>query len=206
MPDGTRVLEEQSGHLSSCWDHGLGQPNSQGWQRRLGSTVDSIRALPFGWAYLTLFVIVMLRANATYWVGRVFVGGSRRSGRLQRFVDSRAMALAERFIKRWGILAVPLSFLTIGVQTTVNLTAGVLRMPLGRYLPAVTLGCLMWATVYSTIGFAAVYAVLFGLAGSPWAVLALFVAIAAVSCVAWFHRRHGSGQEPVSETADASKG
>ena len=51
---------------------------------------------------------------------------------MQRLLDSRAMGLAEGFIKRWGVLAVPLSFLTIGVQTTVNLTAGILRMPLTR--------------------------------------------------------------------------
>lgn len=164
--------------------------------------MDSIRELPFGLAYLTLFVIVMLRANATYWAGRLVVGEGRRSARIQRLLDSRAMKLAEHFIKRWGLLAVPLSFLTIGVQTTVNLTAGILRMPLVRYLPAVTLGCLMWAAIYSTIGFAAVYAVLLGLAGSPWAVVALAVAIAVVGGMVWFHRRHAQGSrqpEPVDQ-------
>lgn len=166
--------------------------------------MESIRELPLGLAYLTLFVIVMLRANATYWVGRLIVGGGRRSARMQGLLDSRAMALAERFIKRWGVLAVPLSFLTIGVQTTVNLTAGILRMPLVRYLPAVTIGCLIWALIYSTIGFAAVYAVLLGLAGSPWAVLALGLAIAGVACVVWFHRRHVA-QETVSEPVDAGE-
>lgn len=166
--------------------------------------MDSIRELPFGLAYLTLFVIVMLRANATYWVGRLVVGGGRRSARIQRLLDSRAMGLAERFIKRWGVLAVPLSFLTVGVQTTVNLTAGILRMPLTRYLPAVTLGCLMWALIYSTIGFAALYAVLLGLAGSPWALVALGVAIAVVGGVVWFHRRQ-SAPEPASEVVDAGE-
>lgn len=166
--------------------------------------MESIRELPLGLAYLTLFVIVMLRANATYWVGRLVVGGGRRSARMQRLLDSRAMALAERFIRRWGLLAVPLSFLTIGVQTTVNLTAGILRMPLVRYLPAVTVGCLMWALIYSTIGFAAVYAVLLGLAGSPWALVALGAAGAVVGCVVWFHRRHVA-QESVAEAVDAGE-
>jgi membrane protein DedA with SNARE-associated domain len=175
-------------------------------QRRLSGTVtfDSILQLPFGWAYLTLFVIVMLRANATYWVGRLVVGRGRRSARLQQLLDSRAMVFAERFIKRWGALAVPLSFLTIGVQTAVNMSAGALRMPLTRYLPAVTLGGLMWALVYSTIGFAALYAVLFGLAGSPWALVALGVAVAVAAGVWWFHRHHGQ-RELSSESVHAGE-
>ena len=173
---------------------------------KVWSTVsyDSILRLPFGWAYLALFVIVMLRANATYWVGRAVMGRGRRSPRLQRLLESRAMLLAEGFITRWGVLAVPLCFLTIGVQTAVNLTAGILRMPLTRYLPAVTLGALIWALIYSTIGFAALYAVLFGVAGSPWALVALAVAVAAVAGLLWFHRRHGRRQ-PGSEIVDAGQ-
>ena len=56
--------------------------------------------------------------------------------------------------QRWGVLAVPLSFLTIGVQTFVQLSAGVTRMPLRLYLPAVAVGCAMWAAVYATVGLA----------------------------------------------------
>lgn len=105
---------------------------------------DSILELPLGWAYLTLFVIVTLRANATYWVGRLIVAGGRRSEKIERFLDGPTMARAEKFSRGWGVLAVPLSFLTIGIQTAVNLSAGALRMPLSRYLPAVTLGCMIW--------------------------------------------------------------
>ena len=46
-----------------------------------------------------------------------------------------------------------LSFFTIGVQTMVNLAAGVTRMPLRRYLPAVAVGCVAWAFIYGTVGF-----------------------------------------------------
>lgn len=149
---------------------------------------DSILQLPIGWAYLTLFVIVMLRANGTYWAGRLIVAGGRLSPRIKRFLDGPTMARAKEFSARWGALAVPLSFLTIGVQTAVNLSAGALRMPLGRYVPAVTLGCLLWALIYSTIGLAALQALLLALASSYWAVLALALVIAALLGLRAFHR------------------
>jgi membrane protein DedA with SNARE-associated domain len=49
---------------------------------------------------------------------------------------------------------VTLSFLTVGIQTLVNLAAGVMRMPLRRYIPALTIGAILWAFLYATVGFA----------------------------------------------------
>lgn len=165
---------------------------------------DSILELPLGWAYLTLFVIVMLRANATYWVGRLIVAGGRRSQRIERFLDGPTMARAEKFSRRWGVLAVPLSFMTIGIQTAVNLSAGALRMPLSRYLPAVTLGCMIWALIYSTVGLAAIQAVFLALAASPWALVALAVAVVILLGVRRFQKRASAAV--ASEEDRASQG
>jgi membrane protein DedA with SNARE-associated domain len=107
---------------------------------------------PFAVVVLALFVIVMLRANGTYWLGRALAAGARRS-RWERLLESRHYATGARWLNRWGAPAVSLSFLTIGIQTMVNLAAGVARMPLRRYLPAVTVGCMMWAFMYGTVGF-----------------------------------------------------
>lgn len=162
---------------------------------------DSILELPLGWAYLTLFVIVMLRANATYWVGRLIVAGGRRSEKIERFLDGPTMARAEKFSRRWGVLAVPLSFMTIGIQTAVNLSAGALRMPLSRYLPAVTLGCMIWALIYSTVGLAAIQAVFLALAASPWALVALAVAVVILLGVRRFQKRASAAVAPEEDRA-----
>lgn len=102
---------------------------------------------------LALFVIVMLRANGTYWLGRALARGADHP-RLARMVGSRGYQRAATWLNRWGAPVVTMSFLTIGVQTLVNLAAGITRMPLRRYLPAVILGCVAWAVLYATIGFA----------------------------------------------------
>ncbi len=107
---------------------------------------------PFALAFVSLFVIVMLRANATYWLGRGALSGGRLSQKMARHLEGPTMLRAQRLTARLGIVAVPLSFLTIGVQTAINFSAGFMLMPLRRYLPAVTVGCLLWALLYSTVG------------------------------------------------------
>jgi membrane protein DedA with SNARE-associated domain len=60
----------------------------------------------------------------------------------------------QRMVARWGAPVVTVSFLTVGIQTLVNLAAGVMRMPLRRYIPALTVGAILWAFLYATVGFA----------------------------------------------------
>lgn len=115
--------------------------------------MDRIAQQPFAIAFGILFVIVMLRANATYWLGRGALHGGRLSRRFGRHLDGPTMRRAQGFASRFGIVAVPLSFLTIGIQTAINFSAGFTLMPLRRYLPAVTVGCVLWALLYSTVGF-----------------------------------------------------
>lgn len=114
--------------------------------------MDRIADLPFGIAFATLFVIVMLRANATYWLGRGMLRGGMLSEKFAGHLESQHMQRAQRLAARYGVVAVPLSFLTIGVQTAINVSAGFTLMPLRRYLPAVTVGCVLWALLYSAVG------------------------------------------------------
>lgn len=134
--------------------------------------MDSILSLPFAWAFLILFVIVMLRSNATYWAGRGLAAGGRKT-QLAKYLDSPAVQRAEKIIARWGSPAVSVSFLTIGVQTAINMAAGLGRMPLRRYIPATVAGSIAWACIYATIGLAAFDAALAAAAGSPWALITL---------------------------------
>ena len=115
--------------------------------------IDRILALPWGWAFLFLWVSVMGRANGTYWIGRAVAAGTGRT-RWAGVLTSAAYARAQHLAERWGVLAVPLSFLTVGTQSLVQLSAGVSRMPLRLYLPAVSVGCAIWAAIYSTVGLA----------------------------------------------------
>ena len=135
------------------------------------------------WAAFVLFFLgAFVRGAATYGVGR----GLRRAGDsrqgLARQLDRPTMRRAEQWIGRWGAPVVSLGFLTVGVQTAINATAGLLNMPLRRYVPALVVGALIWATVYVTVGMAVIEAAL-GRVPWWWAVVghAVLVGIVAMS-------------------------
>lgn len=138
---------------------------------------------PFPIVVAALFGIVMARANGTYWLGRAAAAGTERS-RLRHLIDSKGYRDAAAWIDRWGPPAVTVSFLTIGVQTLVNLAAGVMRMPLRHYLPVVVAGSVVWAFIYATIGFVGVSALTRMWELSP--VSAVVIAVVVVGGICWW--------------------
>lgn len=159
---------------------------------------------PYPLAVATLFVIVMLRANGTYWLGRGLRTGARRT-RLTKLVDSPGFGRAENLIGRWGAPVVTLCFLTVGVQTMVNLAAGATRMPLRRYLPAVTVGSVIWAFIYATVGFVTVQALVLVHRQSPllfWIVVVVLIAL--VVLLVWFNLYRREPSDPEDRSAPRS--
>jgi membrane protein DedA with SNARE-associated domain len=106
---------------------------------------------PFPVIVAALFVIVMFRANATFWLGRLGSAGIRRT-RMAKLMDSPGYVRATERIDTYGAPVITLSFLTIGFQTLANLAAGATGMKLRHYLPAVAIGGVAWALLYATLG------------------------------------------------------
>src|SRR5699024_399978 len=114
--------------------------------------MDRIAEQPFAIAFGTLFVIVMLRANATYWLGRGALYGGTLSEKLAHRLEGPTMQRAQRFSARFGVIAAPLAGLALGSHTALNCSAGSTRRPRRRYLPAVAVGCVLRALLYSAVG------------------------------------------------------
>lgn len=144
---------------------------------------------PFPVVVAALFVIVLLRAGATYALGRFASRGSQHT-RLGRVMERPGFARAVERIDRVGAPVVTLSFLTVGVQTLVNFSAGFLRMPLWRYLPALVAGCLVWALVYASAGVMGFRAL--GLAWRQHPALAIGLVVGVVAVWAFVLRRRPS--------------
>lgn len=157
---------------------------------------------PFWGLFAFFFAVVLVRTQATYWLARLVAGWSaderrrrpgwvlRAGGRLQRVSAGRGM----RVVQRWGLLAVPASFLATGTKTAVNGAAGLLRMPFGRYTAAMLVGCALHATIYATVGWAAWTAAVSAATGSVWGAAALAVlALVVVVLVLRARTRGGSG-------------
>ncbi|GAA1990499.1 hypothetical protein GCM10009817_35590 [Terrabacter lapilli] len=156
--------------------------------------LDTLAALPFWQAFLALFASAMVRSNGTYWVGRGAVAGWQR----YRGRHGELTARAEALLRRLGPFAVTLSYLTVGIQTAVHLTAGVVRMPLRWYVPAAVAGSALWAVLYATVGLAVVQAWLAAEAGAWWGVAVVALALVAVA-VAGIVARRRRDRSPVPQ-------
>lgn len=108
--------------------------------------------VPFPVIVAAMFVIVFCRAGGTYLLGRAAAAGASRSPRVARMMSGERYQRATRRIGEYGAPLVALSFLTVGFQTVANLAAGAIRMPPARYLPALVVGGVLWALLYSAIG------------------------------------------------------
>ena len=137
---------------------------------------DLVQGWPVWVVLVVLWVGAFARGTATYWVGRGVRAGGARS-RWAAHLDRRVVRRAEGWVLRFGPIAVTLGFLTVGVQTAINASAGMLRMPQRRFLPAVTLGAALWSVLYTTVGFTIVDAWL-GALSWWWALVAVAVVVA----------------------------
>lgn len=139
-----------------------------------------LESLPLGAAILFFWAGAVVRTCTVFALGRAATtGGSRRSERVRGLMDTAVYRRAQQLVHRWGVLAVPACFLTVGLQTAVILTTAVTGMPLRRWIPAMLVGTLIWGVVYGTVGMAVVWAWL----EQPW-VVAPVVAVVLLAVLA----------------------
>lgn len=133
-----------------------------------------------------MWVVGIVRTSIVYALGALAAEGGARFDRIRKAMDSPLYRKARRLINRWGVIAVPLCFLTVGLQTAVIITTGFTKMPLRRWVPAMLLGTFIWACIYTTIGFA----ILAALGLEPWMFpLALAIVITVMVIVAQLRER-----------------
>ena len=159
---------------------------------------DWFDALPIEVALAFMWVVGIVRTSIVYALGARAAEGGARLDRIRKAMDSPLYRTARRLINRWGVIAVPLCFLTVGLQTAVIITTGFTKMPLRRWVPAMLVGTFMWACIYTTIGFA----ILAALGLEPWMFpLALAIVITVLVIVTQLRERR-INRETVENTAD----
>ncbi|WP_083190658.1 DedA family protein [Serinicoccus hydrothermalis] len=146
--------------------------------------MPDLDAYPFVGALAFLFLVALLRGQVTYAVARLVTEQALRHTRptsgwtaaVHRWLDGEAVGRGRAVVQRWGMVAVALCYLTVGLQTLVLAGAGAIRMPWGRFTLAQVPGALAWATIYATVGFA-VWAAVVGAVVSGHPLLVALVAV-----------------------------
>ncbi|MBR8740471.1 DedA family protein [Nocardiopsis sp. MG754419] len=157
---------------------------------------------PFWVVYVTLLVVILLRAPATYLLGRGIGAGVNR-GRIGARLGPRLDAAKAR-IDRYGAPVVTLGFFTVGMQTAINFSAGAVRMRFPVYFAAVFVGGLAWAGLWGTVisGLVGTWLVLF--LNSPWTAMGVAVlALLVVTVLVLRHRRQRAGADEDDAPASA---
>jgi len=140
-----------------------------------------IQSQPFLIAAGFLTCVVGFRAEGTYWLGRGVRAGVVRASWAQKLASDNEKRVVAK-LEKWGWPIIPLSFLTIGFQTAVQLTAGLIGWHWLRYTLAALPGWIAWGCVYAAGGLAA-FAGLVALARQGWWLAVLVVAAVAMIVV-----------------------
>ncbi|WP_064317103.1 DedA family protein [Cellulosimicrobium sp. I38E] len=172
---------------------------------------DALDGAPFAALFAFFFAIAFVRTQATYWIARLVTTWTLDRtrpvkpwvARVHAWLSGRSAARGIETVRRWGVLAVPASFLATGTKTVVNAAAGVVRMPFGRYLAAMTLGCAIHATIYATVGWAVWTAAFAAATGSPWGVAALVLLALALAVGVVVVVRRRAARRPVAAAGSA---
>lgn len=83
-----------------------------------------INSLPIEVALLFMWIVGIIRTCLVYWAAALAAKGSARLHRIREAMERPLYRKARAFINRWGVIAVPLCFLTVGFQTAVIITTG----------------------------------------------------------------------------------
>ncbi|GAA1185852.1 hypothetical protein GCM10009584_29870 [Ornithinimicrobium humiphilum] len=151
----------------------------------------------FAVAFGFLLLVAMARGQATYWIARVVTEQTLRrtapttgwKAAVHTWLSGEGVARGRASIHRWGLVVIPLCYLTVGFQTLVLGAAGLLRIPWPTFTLAQLPGAAAWALIYSTIGLAVWAAAVGALAREPLAIAGLVAVVVVVaSTVLW--RRH----------------
>ncbi len=157
--------------------------------------MDWILSQPFWLAAAFLTCVAAFRSQATYWLGRGIRAGVVKTQWARRFETEKSQRVINA-LQKWGWPLIPVSFLTIGFQTSVQLTAGLIGWRWPRYTLAAAIGWILWGCAYAAGGLA-IFLGLVALAARSWwlVLLAVLVVAAVIVAVVLTRRRHKAAAE-----------
>ena len=159
---------------------------------------------------LVLFLFcfaVTPRAQGTYWLGRAVAAGLIKAdgrggiiGRLSKWLNGPTPKKGAAILNSWGIIVIPLCFMTVGLQTAVLAGAGLVRMSWIRFTLAMLPGAIAWSLLYGLAALAVWAAAISAVAGSPWT-LAAIAALIAIAAIIYFAKKASTKKMAAMEAA-----
>ena len=151
---------------------------------------EMLSNFPFWGAWIFMYILGTLRGQGTYWIGRGASSAATHVGseeehdskwaQIKAWLNSDRTKTGRTLVHKIGVVAVPLSYLTVGLQTAVLAAAGLVRIQWWKFTVAQIPGAIAWATIYSGVGLAGWSAVLAIFTGDGIVPAIVFVVLVAV--------------------------
>jgi membrane protein DedA with SNARE-associated domain len=139
--------------------------------------MEWIESQPFIVVALFLTAVAGFRSQLTYLLGRGIRAGLVRAAWAQKLASDKERKAVNQ-LEKWGWPLIPLSFLTVGFQTAVQLTAGLIGWRWLPYTLSAVPGWILWGVMYAAGGLAAFIGIV-TLAQKSWWLAALVILLVA---------------------------
>lgn len=141
-----------------------------------------IEQLPLWQATLFLAAGAFFRAQTTFWLGKLAYHGIGKTKWGKKTEEDEKTRAGIAAIQRFGWPVIPLSFLTIGLQSAIQFGAGLLDWKWTHYTLVAVWGYLLWGFVYAAGGLALFNSIVHGSVG----LLILFIILVILVWLAAF--------------------
>ena len=134
---------------------------------------DPVLGQPYLIMGAIMTAIAAIGSQGHYWLGRAVRAGRVQASWAQKHAADKQRLAGER-LELWGWPLIPISYLMIGMQTAVQMTAGLTGWRWGRYTLASVIGWVVWGAIYGMGGMVVLTGVVI-LAIHAWWMAAVFV-------------------------------
>ncbi|MFI6516820.1 DedA family protein [Spirillospora sp. NPDC050679] len=164
---------------------------------------DTFWGMPLWLGVVVAVAIIFVRGQVYYWIGRG-VGPRIYTSRLGRKIGEHRLRRVEALVARRGMLAIIGAHWVAGIRHAIPVCAGVMRMPLPRFMVASMVGAVLWTPPWVVGGYAVVWGWLEVFGRSPLALAGLVAAVAVLvgALAAFRRRRKAAAPERVRENED----
>ncbi|WP_067480614.1 DedA family protein [Actinomadura hibisca] len=168
---------------------------------------DTFWGMPLWLGVVVAVAIIFVRGLVYYGIGRG-VGPRIYTSRLGRKIGEHRLRRVEALVARRGMLAIVGAHWVAGIRHAIPVCAGVMRMPLPRFMLASLVGALLWTPPWVVGGYAVVWGWLEVFGRSPLALAGLVAAVVLLvgGLVALRRRRAATPEGPDQENEDQSDG
>ena len=157
--------------------------------------MDWIEGQPFVVAALFLTAVAGFRSQLTYLLGRGIRAGLVRAAWAQKMASDKERKAVSQ-LEKWGWPLIPLSFMTVGFQTAVQLTAGLIGWRWLPYTLAAIPGWIAWGIVYAAGGLTVFIGIATLAQKSWWLATLVVLLVTALIVVLVIRKRKARAQSP----------